>query len=133
MQRRIRCQNCIHFNEPKECRRYPPVEGVFNQVWEACWCGEYKKRPVKLEPDTRTMELIACYVDVYKEVWKDSPLIEGADAQAAKKLISTYGLEKSKAIVTEFLEEPPNWNRDTMNIKLRDIPRAVDAILARGV
>lgn len=110
---------------------------TFPEVEATDWCGDYKSTPKKERekpgpPNEATLSLVGHYMQEFRRVFGAEPQIQIKDRAGAKALASGHPEEQAKMIITEFLEHPPQWNKERNLLDLRFIPGAANSILARG-
>lgn len=139
-----RCKSCDYWHK-EHCYRYPPTMNGDGEFIQSAFrrppvdgndgCGEHKAKPTEKKPketNPAISQLIKYYSDRYYAIKGEKPMTDGSDAQAAKKMVETYGIERAMELVAAFLYDPPRWNRDHACFRLRNIPAAIDVLIARG-
>ena len=132
------CRNCLYYDGGEitgVCRRVAPsgTTAVWPMVYPHDWCGEFSRREPrkKSEKVPNADKVIACYVEVWKDLFGSTPRISPEDAGAAKTIAKGRPLKEALWIVTEFLQEPPSWNSNQGNMSLKFIPGSMNTILQR--
>jgi hypothetical protein len=136
------CETCRHWTslnadpEHGNCRRFPPPpDKGWTRLHRDQWCGEWSAIPApkeKKETDPNVTALVKYYAVIFEDIYGSKPRIAWkTDGAHAKKILAGRTYDEAKAIVREFLEEPPKWNADKRLLDFKFIPGAVNTILAR--
>lgn len=120
------CQTCKHLDQDT-CKRFPRWEDVMPELH---YCSEHKqardRKAEKTPPDPRVNELLDYYINEFKRIFSAEPVVSyPKDAPAAKKLLSGRSLNECQWIVTEYLENPPQFYREKGLKAFRHIASAV--------
>lgn len=148
MTRATRCEVCIYSKQLPSlliCRRFPPsmpslISGgqpTFVWVSPDDWCGEYKYDSKNEDKKTDTNKaatdaLVEHYKQEFQSCYGAVPQITVKDRAAAKVLAREHTQEQGKAIISEFLRHPPQWNKERNALDMKFIPSNANSILARG-
>jgi len=139
------CGKCIYYRDNGECHRFPPTvpspfpgaPPQFPTVESSEWCGEYKydSKNEDKKKDSNSKETLAIadhYKAEFHRIFGAIPQLSVKDRGAAKILSAQHAEDQAKHIITEFLEHPPQWNKERHAYDLKFVPSNANSILARG-